>query len=372
MFENFKRFIKKEYIFVIAAFLAIVSCFFVPVDSQYLNYFDQKTLVCLFSMMLVISGIQNTGILQNLSHGLIVKLLNFKALTVGLVFITFTSSIFIANDMALLTFLPLTMVALKSTENEDKAAYVFILQNIAANLGGMLTPFGNPQNIFLFNHYNIPSATFFSIMAPLFLVSIFVLLFFAILAKKEPLAIYMEVHNELDYKKLGILGVLFIISISIVFSVINFWIGLIIVASTMIVIDKSAFKGVDFGLLLTFVAFFIFSGNLARIDVVNNYIASIVVGRELWVSLGMIQIISNVPTVLLLSKFVTNFPPLLIAANIGSFGTLVSSLASLITFKTYTKNYQKSPWRYLILFTLIQSAFLIVMLLVSVMVLSNF
>lgn len=359
MWKKVRVFVQKELVFCVAAVLAVLSCFFVPVDQEYLGYIDVKTLVCLFCMMAVICALQNTGILQLSAKGLIRKCKNTRTLFTGLVFMTFVASVFIANDMALLTFLPLTIVVLQTIGERQKAIYVFILQNIAANLGGMLTPFGNPQNIYLFTYFQIPTSAFFRIMGPLFLAAIILLFGLCLFFPKQPLTLAFEEERKPDGKRLLIYSVLFCLSVLIVFQFVPYLAGFFVVLITLLLLDQKAIAGVDYMLLLTFFAFFIFSGNLSRMAVVHAFISRMISGNELFMAIGATQIMCNVPTAILFSKFTMNYAPILIAVNIGSFGTLISSLASLITYKLYTKTFGGSLWYYLGVFTALNGIFLV-------------
>lgn len=356
--ERIKKFIKKQTVFVVALICAIISCFIIPVDKHYIGYFDKNTLMCLFSMMAVICAIQSTNVLQFVSTYMIGKLKNTRMLCTGLVFLTFIASIFIANDMALLTFLPLTVTILKSTKQESKAIYIFLLQNIGANLGGMLTPFGNPQNIYLYNYYNISNKDFFAVMLPVFIASIIVLYIATLLIKKEPLKIYYDCDSKIDKPRLAIYSVLFVIAVLMVLKVIPYTTVTLIVMFTLLIMNRQALKNVDYVLLLTFCAFFVLTGNLSRIEVVTTVLSKVVVGREFWISLLLTQIICNVPTAILVSGFTTNFAPILIAVNIGALGTLISSLASLITFNIYNNNFGGSKLKYILCLTGINLIFL--------------
>lgn len=363
--EKIREFLKKEVVLVVAALCAVISCFFVPVDKEYIGYFDIKTLISLFTMMAVICAIESTNVLEVASGLLVKRLKNTRMLCLGLVFLTFVSSMFIANDMALLSFLPLSAVVLKSTQQEKKALFFFILQNIGANMGGMLTPFGNPQNIYLYNYYNIGNGEFIGIMLPAFLCSILLLFVACMFVKKEPLTIYTEETAELNTKRLVIYSIAFIIAVLMVIKVINYYVGALIACSIILIFDYKSFYGVDYMLLLTFCAFFIFTGNLSRITFISNFLGNIVQGRELIVALLSTQVICNVPTAILLSKFTSLYSPILIAVNIGALGTIIASLASLIAFKLYTRNFNESKLKYLGTLFCVNICFLVVLIIVS-------
>jgi Na+/H+ antiporter NhaD/arsenite permease-like protein len=267
----------------------------------------------------------------------------------------------IANDMALLTFLPLGLFVLTSTGKGKYMAFTFIMQNIAANLGGMLTPFGNPQNLYLYTKFNIPTGEFMSIMALPFIVSIaLITLCCIIFVKPEPLEIKDE-KISLSPAKTVIYLILFALSIIIVFRVIPYWIGLIVIPVALLIMDRKALKMVDYPLLLTFVFFFIFSGNMARIDAVRNLFSSLLEKNTLLVSVISCQCISNVPSAILLSQFTENYRDLLLGVNIGGTGTLIASLASLITFREYIKHNPKKMMYYVGLFSAFNFAFLIIL-----------
>jgi len=273
------------------------------------------------------------------------------------VYITFIGSMLIANDMALLTFLPLGYFVLHRTGKEHAMALVFIFQNIAANLGGMLTPFGNPQNLYLYSHFNIPDGEFVSIMLPPFVIAITLITLCCFLIPKDPLQIRGE-KVSLPKGRTAVYLLLFALAIVIVFRGIPYWIGLIVIPAVLFFMDRKALKDVDYGLLFTFVFFFIFSGNLARIPAVQSFFAGLLEMNTLLVSVISCQFISNVPTAILLSQFTTNYPQLLVGVNIGGTGTLIASLASLITFREYAKYNEGRMLRYVLVFTLFNFLFL--------------
>jgi Na+/H+ antiporter NhaD/arsenite permease-like protein len=276
---------------------------------------------------------------------------NAKLCVLTLVYITFIGSMFLANDMALLTFLPLGFMVLQSAKQEKYMAFTFVMQNIAANLGGMLTPFGNPQNLYIYSKFNIPTGEFMGIMALPFAVAIAVItLCCLIFVKKEPLAIEDD-DVQINRPRAIIYLALFVLSIVIVFRLIPYWIGLIVVPLALLFLDRDALKKVDYPLLLTFCAFFVFAGNMARIPFVQEVIGYLLEKNTLLVSALSCQVISNVPSAVLLSQFTENYRELLLGVNIGGAGTLIASLASLITFREYTKHYPEKTGKYIALFS---------------------
>jgi Na+/H+ antiporter NhaD/arsenite permease-like protein len=282
-----------------------------------------------------------------------------------LVYITFIGSMLIANDMALLTFLPLGYFVLSSTGKDRYMAFVFIMQNIAANLGGMLTPFGNPQNLYLYTKFEIPTGEFMQIMLIPFLAAIALITVCCLFLPRQSLAITEECPYKIQPKSTALYLVLFALSIVIVFRVIPYWIGLIVIPLVLMFADRQALRAVDYPLLLTFVCFFIFAGNMARIPAVSNLFSGLLEKNTLVVSALSCQVISNVPSAILLSQFTTDYPALLLGVNIGGTGTLISSLASLITFREYTAHNPGKAGKYLLMFSAFNFGFLILLTLLA-------
>ncbi len=358
-------FFKRNTVMCIAALLAVVTSCLVPPDKAYLEYFDLRTLTCLFLTLLVICALKGIRFFGIVAQRIVVTTGNLRILALALVYITFIGSMLIANDMALITFLPLGYFALSVTKNEEKMAYIFILQNISANLGGMLTPFGNPQNLYLYSHFGIPTGEFMKIMFPPFLLAIAMLTVACFLLPKTPLVIKDDSGQTLNKKRTILYLVLFAISLLIVFRLIPYWLGLILIPAVMVFADRKAFGEVDWGLLATFALFFVFSGNMARIPAVQEFAGNLLGKNTLLVSIGSCQVISNVPSAILLSRFTENYHDLLLGVNIGGTGTLISSLASLITFSHYRTLRPGHTKRYLLLFTVMNLVFLVVMALAA-------
>lgn len=355
------KFIKKNTVFCIAALAALITAFFVPPDKEYLSYFDFKTLACLFLTLAVICALRNIKFFTIIARRLVIFSGNLRALFLMLITITFIGSMLIANDMALITFLPLGFFALHTAKQEKYMAYLFILQNISANLGGMLTPFGNPQNLYLYSYFKIPTAEFTKIMLYPFLLAIALLVIACFPIKPVKLVLNDTFYEKLNIKKTVLYLVLFIASLLIVFRVIPYFIGLIIIPLILIKADKDSLIMVDYALLGTFFFFFIFAGNLSRIEFVNTFVSSLLEKDSLLVSIFCCQGISNVPTAILLSRFTTDYRSLLLGVNIGGTGTLIASLASLITFSEFRILYPEKTKTYFFLFTVINIIFLVIM-----------
>lgn len=355
-----KNFIKKNVVMVIAFCAALITCIFVPFDKEYIGYFDFKTLSCLFCVLAVVCALKNIRFFYLIARKIVQYFKTTRMSILAIVYITFIGSMLIANDMALLTFLPLGYFVLATTHKEQYMAFTFIMQNIAANLGGMLTPFGNPQNLYLYTKFNIPNGEFMSIMAPPFILAIVIITICCLCVKSEPLEIEDE-KVELPKWRTVVYLLLFVLSIAIVFRTVPYWTGLVIIPLALIFLDRKALKMVDYPLLLTFVFFFIFAGNMARIGVVREFLGGLLEKNTLIYSVLSCQFISNVPSAILLSQFTNNYQELLWGVNIGGAGTLIASLASLITFREYIKHNLGVTMQYIGLFSAVNFGFVIIL-----------
>ncbi|MCQ2354165.1 MAG: citrate transporter [Clostridia bacterium] len=360
--SGFWSFVKKNAVMVIALAAALITTVFVPVDKEYAGYFDYKTLTCLFCVLAVVCALKNINFFYMLARKVVILFKNARMSILALVYITFIGSMLIANDMALLTFLPLGYFTLSTTGKKKYMAFTFIMQNIAANLGGMLTPFGNPQNLYLYTRFEIPNLEFMGIMAPPFVFAVALITVCCIIfVKPEPLSLDDEKITLPGWRTALYLS-LFALSIAIVFRGIPYWIGLIVIPAVLLIVDRKALRMVDYPLLFTFVFFFIFSGNMARIGAVRDFFSSLLEKNTLLFSAVSCQCISNVPSAILLSQFTENYSDLLVGVNIGGVGTLIASLASLITFREYVKHNPGKAGYYVGIFSAFNFSFLILLL----------
>ena len=366
--DSYRKFLEKAAAFfrgnvVMTAALcaAVITSIFVPLDRQYLDYFDFKTLACLFCVLAVVCALKDVNFFYILAGKIVRCFRNARMSILALVYITFIGSMLIANDMALLTFLPLGYFVLTTTGKEKYMAFTFIMQNIAANLGGMLTPFGNPQTLYLYTKFEIPNLEFMGIMVPPFCLAVaLITVCCLVFVKPEPLQVEEE-KIKLPVGKTALYLALFVLSIAIVFRGIPYWIGLVVIPAVLFFADRKALKMVDYPLLLTFVFFFIFAGNMARIEGVIRLFSALMEKSTLLFSVISCQVISNVPSAILLSQFTENYADLLVGVNIGGVGTLIASLASLITFRQYTSHNPGKTGYYVKLFSAFNFSFLIVL-----------
>jgi len=361
-------FFKKNIVMTIALAAALVTSVFVPPDREYISYFDFKTLSCLFGVLAVVCAFKNINFFYILAKKIVTVFKSTRYSILALIYITFIGSMLIANDMALITFLPLGYFVLSTTGNRRHMAFTFIMQNIAANLGGMLTPFGNPQNLYLYTKFAIPNGEFVRIMLLPFVISVALITLCCLFVENKPMTIEDKDDAKLPKIRAIVYSILFALSIAIVFRTIPYVVGLVIIPLVLVFMDKKALKMVDYPLLLTFVFFFVFSGNLSRVEVVRKLFSFLLDKSTLIFGTLSCQIISNVPSAILLSQFTDNYRDLLIAVNIGGVGTLIASLASLITFREYTLHNPEKSKQYIFLFSAFNFAFLAI-LLVSMLIL---
>ena len=356
------HFFKSSVVPVVALAAAGITCFFVPFDREYLGYFDLQTLSCLFCTLAVVAAFKNIRFFVWLADIIVRRFKNMRNIVLALVFVTYFGSMVMANDMALITFLPLGYFVLDSCGNKKLTALTFIMQNIAANLGGMLTPFGNPQNLYLYSYFNIAAGEFFKIMALPFAVAFLLILGVCLFVKPEKAEVLSAPKKTPPVWRIALYSALFVLSVLIVFRVFPYYWGLLAVTALLLIFDFRAVLRVDYGLLFTFCAFFVFSGNMARIPAVEEFLGGLVALDPLAFGVLSCQVISNVPSAVLLSKFTSDYANLLVAVNIGGLGTPIASLASLITLNTYRRVCPGQTKKYIAKFLLLNFSFLAVLI----------
>ena len=349
--STIRSFIRREPVLIIASLAAVVSCFFVPPDARYVGYIDFRTLALLYCLMTVVAGLRQAGLFSHLAHTLCLKVGSVRSMGVLLVALCFFSSLLITNDVALLTFVPFAVVVLGMAERRDALIRIVALQTVAANLGSMLTPVGNPQNLYLYSYYDLSPAAFFSATFPIWALSLLLIALCCLTLPKDRLEIFLGEEPGMDRRGVALHGALFVVCLLVVLRVISWPLMLAVVAAVLLALDRRLLVKADFMLLLTFVAFFIFAGNLARIGAGDALLRRLLGGREYLTSLLFSQVISNVPAALLLSGFTDRARELLLGVNIGGLGAPIASLASLISMKLYAHSESAHPLRYLAEFT---------------------
>ena len=372
-------FIKKETVLSAAIVLAAISACFVRPSLAYVEYIDWRTLGILLSLMIVMAGFQKNGLFDEIGVRLLSRTKNTAQLTGVLVFLCFFSSMLITNDVALLTFVPFAVLTLRKCKQERLMVLVIVLQTIAANLGSMFTPIGNPQNLYLYQLSGMGLGEFLLFMLPYTAVSGLLLLItiFVLSARKQKLSLENGAFQEKGSsseksatfagRKNVLYLVLFLLCLLVVARLIPYYLVLAAVLAAVALADREVLKNVDYCLLFTFIAFFIFTGNLGNLPAFKIVLEELVEGRELFVGILASQCISNVPAALLLSGFTENIKGLLLGVNIGGLGTLIASMASLISYKIYAHNYNKTKASYLMWFTFANLIFLAVLALLAVL-----
>ncbi len=327
--------IKKDPVLFISGILAVVSCFFVHPDMEYIGYVDFRVIAILFCMMLVVSELVLLGVFDKLTNKLLSKVHSSRMVSLILVWLSFFLGMLLTNDVTLVTLVPFAIALMKSFDDRKTLTFTLILMTVAANLGSMQTPIGNPQNIYLFTHYQMEIGPFMLLLLPYSLCSLILVTIAVFILCKDMKIRHEEGKEEkkISAVKVAVCIVLFVLSLLVVLRVIHFLIALGVLVIAMIIMDRKAFKGVDYTLLITFVFFFVFVGNMGRIDAVYNVISSIVEKSPALTAIVSSQVISNVPAALLLSAFTQNGEALIIGTNLGGLGTLIASMASLITYK---------------------------------------
>ena len=346
------RYLKKEIVLTVAMILALVSAFFVPPSTAYFSYIDWDTLALLFSMMAVMKGVQQAGAFDHLGNYLLSKTATSRQMLFILVFLPFFVSMLVTNDVALLTFVPFALIVLRMAEMEHLVVPLVVLQTLAANLGSMLTPMGNPQNLYFYTQSGFSFLQFCGVMAPYVLLSgvcIGALIFLQPSGKVSRVSVEIP---PLDRRSLLIGGIGFLLCLLGIFDWLEPLLVAAVVAAFLLIKDRKLLCKVDYALLATFLAFFVFVGNMGSMTAVREFFVSILAGREVLVAVLASQIISNVPAALLLSGFSSQWAGLIVGCNLGGLGTLIASMASLISYKLVAKEYPGRRGRYFLWFTL--------------------
>lgn len=356
-------FLKREAVLTASWILALVSMLAVPPDGAYPDYIDFHTLGLLFSLMAVMASLQGLGLFRRLGGALLARTRTTRQLEAVLILLPFFTSMAVTNDVALITFVPFALEVLTQADRRGRMIPVAAMQTVAANLGSMATPIGNPQNLFLFSHYEMSPGDFFAAVLPFAALSLALILAFLLLSRSAPLSVPgpKEVQPPLPRGRLLVLAALFLLCLGSVADVVPLWLVCAITLAALLLTDRRALLRVDYSLLFTFVGFFVFVGNLGRIPLFTQFFRSVLQGQETLWAVAASQIISNVPAALLLSGFTDSAAALLIGVNLGGLGTLIASMASLISYK-YVSRAGLSKGKYLGWFTAANVVFLAVLL----------
>lgn len=352
-----KKFFKSEPVLIVSALLAVISAFIVKPSAEYLGYIDFRTLSLLFCLMAVMAGLGRLGVFRVMAQKLLRGVGSVRALSLVLSLLCFFSAMLITNDVALITFVPFTVEALRISGKKEKLIPIVVLETVAANLGSMLTPIGNPQNLYLFSAFGMSIGEFVLAVLPYTVLSLILVIVFAVFTGKEKAESKTEGTEKIAVGKAVIYAVLFAVSLLTVLDVIPYPITLAVTVAAVLISDRKTILKIDYSLLLTFVFLFIFIGNLGNVAPVSDFLRRIVVGNEVIAGIAASQVFSNVPAALLLSGFTDNAKDLLVGVNLGGLGTLIASMASLISFKLTVKENVKAG-KYLLYFTVVNVIFL--------------
>lgn len=362
--RKIKAFFEKETVLCIAAVCAALTMFLVPPDQEYLHYIDFRVLCLLLCLMAVVAGLKAIGLFSWLTYQLLHRIHSGRILGVTLVLLPFFCSMFITNDVALIIFIPFTLILLEQLGCAHCIIPVTVFQTVAANLGSMATPVGNPQNLYLYAFYNMSIGDFFSVTLPLTAVSLIALSAASIplLPRKLP---DQKLENAAirSTKQLLIYLLLFVLCLLTVFRVVPYPVTTAITVAVLFLADRKLLKEIDFMLLLTFVCFFTVSENLGRMDTIRNFLQQLLHSSTLLTAIGTSQVISNVPAAVVLSGFTDQWQQMLAGVNIGGLGTPIASLASLITMKFYMRRPNANITGFLGFFTAVNVIALAVLLL---------
>lgn len=354
---------KQDIVLTAAWILGIISACIIPPDQYYITYLDGKTLGLLFCLMIVMGGLQNQGFFTRIGSWFIGHVKNTRSLCASLIFLCFFSSMLITNDVALITFVPFSLIILSMVDKREYMIPVVAMQTIGANLGSMLTPIGNPQNLYLYSKMEMGLFSFMKIMFPFAIVTALLLLLFLMTQKKEKIHHVKVDINKLEGRgKVWMYGGLFLLSIGVIGGFIPTMVMMAITVVLVACFDRTVFLKVDYALLFTFIGFFIFIGNMKRIPAFSNFLSSVLQGNEVLTAVVSSQIISNVPSALLLSGFTDQIRELVIGTNLGGLGTLIASMASLISYKQIVREEPEKKKGYLIYFTCANVLFLLLLL----------
>ena len=364
MLNKIKNFIAKETVLFVAAACAVLTMFIVPPDREYLHYIDFRVLCLLLCLMAVVAGLKAIGIFNWLTYQLLRQIRSGRILSVTLVLLPFFCSMFVTNDVALIIFIPFTLMLLEQLGCRNQIIPVTVFQTIAANLGSMATPVGNPQNLYLYAFYNMSIGNFFSVTLPLTAVSLVVLALTSIpLLPRELPQQQLEHAGIKSIKELVIYLALFVLCLLTVFRVIPYPVTTVVTVLALLIVDRKLLKEIDYMLLLTFVCFFTVSENLGRVDAIRSFLQQLLQANALLTAVGTSQVISNVPAAVVLSGFTDQWRQMLAGVNIGGLGTPIASLASLITMKFYMRWPGAKIMRFLGYFMVANAAGLVILLL---------
>lgn len=364
--EKIMKFIKAQPMLAIAFAATLITMFIIPPDAEYLGYCNRTVLIQLFCLMAAVSGFRSIGLFEKATAILLKRAGTVRRLGIIFTLICFFTSMLLTNDVALITFVPLTLLVYSYIPDEKSRIFTIVLETAAANLGSMVTPFGNPQNLYLYNMYKLSVGDFFGTMLPVGIVSLILLLLLCLILPKEKCSAKITGQQKIPTLKCAAYIILFLMCLLTVFRVIPDWVCLIAAVIISAALNWRLLLKVDYCLLATFVCFFVFVGNIARIEAVREFFSGILANREVLISVLLSQVISNVPAAVMLSEFTENGRALLLGVNLGGLGTIIASLASLISFQYYRSSEGARSGKYMLVFSAVNFGMLIILTGISI------
>ena len=366
--ETLLHFPKKEPVLFAAALCMVISAFFVPPSKAWVEHIDFRTLALLFALMAVVAAMQSHGLFNWIAQAMLTGKKTRRVLFLVLILMPFFTSMLITNDVALITFVPFAILILELTGQQKYMIFIVVAQTVAANMGSMATPVGNPQNLFLYSFFALSAGEFFAAVLPYALLSLIAVAASVLFCPNQEFSVQFPEKQKIDSgKHLVLYLILFVLCLLSVFHVLHWGILLGVVCAALLIADRQLYRGLDYGLLLTFVCFFIYAGNIGAIDSVNSLLGSIMGSSPLLTSALASQVISNVPAAVLLSGFTRDWEALLLGTDIGGLGTPIASMASLISFRLYMKTKDAAAGKYLLWFSVVNFAGLLVFLAVAML-----
>lgn len=364
--ESFLTKIKKEPVLTVSAVCMLLSMLFVPPSPAYISYIDFRVLALMFCLMSVVAGLQHHGLFTWLAGRVLTGSMQRRTLFLLLILLSFFSSMLVTNDVALITFVPFAVLILSLAGEQKFMIFVIVMQTVAANLGSMATPVGNPQNLYLYSTFQLSAGEFFGAVLPYVILSLPLLAVSVLFCPRSELSVTLpDEDNSYNRRSIMVYLALFLLCLLSVFHVLHYGILLAIICIALLIMDRSLFRTMDYGLLLTFVCFFVFAGNIGAIDSIRIFLQGLLAGQPLVSSALASQVISNVPAAVLLSGFTENWKALLLGTDIGGLGTPIASLASLISFRLYMKTEGANGGKYLGFFTLVNVAAFVLFLMIA-------
>lgn len=362
--KNVINWFKREVVLTIALLAALLSFLLVPPGMHTLEGIDLTTLMMLFSLMAIVAGFRHMGAFDKLAGAVTSRVRTLRSLAMVLVTGCFLLAMVATNDVALITLVPFTILLMRGAHMKHLTLTV-VLETIAANLGSMVTPIGNPQNLYLYSREKLDALSFPALAWPYALAAFVLLMALCWLIPRETVQTEPSGGKKLPGRKLALYAALTVVAVLALAKVIPDWLLAAAVLAGLLAMDRPVLRQVDYTLLMTFVCFFVFVASVNAYAPLSAWLQGLMAGSPLLTSLLASQAISNVPACLLLAEFTGDYPALMLGVNLGGLGTIIASLASLISYRLYGKAEGAKSGSFMLVFTVLNAAFLAVLLLLA-------